>query len=315
MSFIMCVELVWIPIYFCSQPASFFFQPSYEDKDDQPKMCFNGAKSWFLGWYDDRHKKFDPLTDVILIGAKMVALDDYLTGKTTSAHAVVLKIVTDATEADDYYVMYNRAKGVNEEVQEYADQVTITKGREREPSYHVGHLSSGPTNTKTLLISNKTMVVELCGFYTEYATGAEYAMINVYDGSLPAPLCPAQVPPPTPVPAPAPVPAPTPSPIPPHQPMPGKGKGYYRPMPGKGKGYYPIKKGKGYYYHFHGGRGHYHPHGPTKKGKGYYYHYHGGRGHSHPHGIFQTMRTTNYFRGHQGNGGYYRSSSMKSSMS
>jgi hypothetical protein len=329
--------VVWIPFYslltFFSNLLR-FFQPSYAD--DLHKMCFNGAKSWFLGWYDiGGHTTYDPLMNVNLVGTKMAALDDYLTGKTTSQHAVILQIVTDSTEADDYYVMYNKAKGVNAQVVEYPDSVTITKGRVGELSKHVGHLASSGEK-QMLLISNKTMVVELCFFDTEHTTGAEYAMIIVYDGSLPAPLCPTQVPPtpppvpapvptpvptpvpvpvpapvptpvptPVPVPVPAPVPAPVPTPVPvpvpapvpaprPHRPIPGKGgKGFYQSMPGKGgKGYYPVKKGKGYYYHSHGGKGHYHLHG-----------------------MFQTMKTMNYFRGHQGNGGNYHSSStMKSSM-
>jgi hypothetical protein len=180
-------------------------------------MCFNGVKSWLLGWYSDRHKTFDPLTGGNLVGTKMAALDDYLTGKTTTEHSVVLKIVTDSTEADDYYVMYNRAKGVNAEVRRYANEVTITKGRAGAASTMVGHLASGQVHT--LQVSGKSMAVKLCRFDTE-STGAEYAMINVYDASLAAPSCPAPAPAPVPAPVPVPVPVPVPAPVPAPVPVP-----------------------------------------------------------------------------------------------
>jgi hypothetical protein len=129
-------------------------------------MCFNGLQSWLLGWYSDRHKTYDPLINGNLVGTKMAALDDYLAGKTTKQHSVVLKIATDANEADDYYVMYNRAKGVNAEVRKYPNEVTVTKGRVDVDSKLVGHLAS-PGQVLPLLISGKSMVVKLCLFGTE----------------------------------------------------------------------------------------------------------------------------------------------------
>jgi hypothetical protein len=182
---------IFFLLTFWSKPA-FFFQPSYED--DQHKMCFNGLQSWLLGWYSNRHKTYDPLTNGNLVGTKMAALDDYLTGKTTSQHSVVLKIVTDAAEPDDYYVMYNRAKGVNAEVRRYPNEVTIIKGRTGVDTKLVGHLASSG-QTLTLQISGKSMVVKLCLFGTESSNGAEYALIHVYDSnSATIPSCPTVAP-------------------------------------------------------------------------------------------------------------------------
>jgi hypothetical protein len=112
----------------------FMGNPSYED--DMHAMCFNGAKSWELNWYADNngYRTSDPISSGNTVGAKMAALDDYLNGETTADHSVVLMIV-DNSQNDDYYVMYNRKKGVNYQVVEYGDEVTITKGRAGEQSW------------------------------------------------------------------------------------------------------------------------------------------------------------------------------------
>jgi hypothetical protein len=156
--------------------------PSYED--DMHAMCFNGAKSWELNWYADNngYRTSNPISSGNTVGAKMAALDDYLKGKTTADHSVVLKIV-DNSQADDYYVMYNRKKGVNSEVVEYGDQVTITKGRAGEQSWLVGHLSLYPGQSKLELPNfgggSVPLVVELCEVVSNTAA-VDYGRINVY---------------------------------------------------------------------------------------------------------------------------------------
>jgi PT repeat len=203
----LCFLYFFLLTFYCRN-LLLLLQPSYAD--DQHKMCFNGLQSWLLGWYSDRHRTYDPLVNGNLVGTKMVALDDYLKGKTNSSHTVVLKIVTDASEADDYYVMYNRAKGVNAEVPRYANEVTIIKGRTGADSKLVGHLAS-PGQVLALQISGKSMVVKLCRFDTESSTGAEYALFHVYDSnSTSIPFCPTVAP--TKAPTRAPTRAPTQAP-------------------------------------------------------------------------------------------------------
>jgi hypothetical protein len=157
--------------------------PSYDD--DKHAMCFNGAKSWELNWYGERngYRSFNPkAVGSNPISAKMAALDDYLKGNTTTEHSLVLQIY-DISQANDYYskfrpiltafadfrlraespltlfllfllVMYNRKKGVNSEVVEYGDQVTITHGRAGALSKLVGHLSLLPGQTSKLELEN-----------------------------------------------------------------------------------------------------------------------------------------------------------------
>lgn len=109
-------------------------------------MCFNGAKSWQLGWYADNggHKEVDLLASGDSIGTHLAALDDYLQGKTVATgqqEPVVMKINNpDPDSLDDYYVMYNKQKGVNFEVREYPDEVVIVKGSWGKQSWIAGHL-------------------------------------------------------------------------------------------------------------------------------------------------------------------------------
>jgi len=88
--------------------------------DDSPKMCFNGPRSWKLGWYSDRHATFTynlgVSTTINLIGAS-----NYLSA--TGNDVVVIKLDASVT---DYYITCNRRSGVNSETQRGIDQVMIT---------------------------------------------------------------------------------------------------------------------------------------------------------------------------------------------
>lgn len=87
--------------------------------DDVPQMCFNGAKSWYFGWYSDHHKAIDPRNGHW--NGKLVGIDDYLKKQTSkNEHTVVAKIGT-------LFVMYNRKEGINSEVAGDGDTVTIVE--------------------------------------------------------------------------------------------------------------------------------------------------------------------------------------------
>jgi len=93
--------------------------------DDVGKMCFNAAKSWQIGWYDDRKQVVSPLSG----GANwqqsvtMVGIADYLNDAVS--HPVVIKLETNT--AQDYFVAFNRAIGVNADNVEADDMVTVVQ--------------------------------------------------------------------------------------------------------------------------------------------------------------------------------------------
>mmetsp|Transcript_20276 Transcript_20276/g.49715 ORF Transcript_20276/g.49715 Transcript_20276/m.49715 type:complete len:820 (-) Transcript_20276:44-2503(-) len=94
---------------------------SYE-QDDLPYMCFNGAKSWQLGWYQDKAIRLAPTANSqIETTAKLAGVADY----GTTAHDVVIKIEQEFSEWA-YFVAYNAGKGINEGTQYGKDRVLVT---------------------------------------------------------------------------------------------------------------------------------------------------------------------------------------------
>jgi len=112
---------------------------SYKSSDDAPLMCFNGAKSWQLGWYAAYHASAQPLRRSwkgTMIGLSESGMS---LGGNSSGYAVVLKIKCHSQ--DDYYANFNRKTGCNKGAKEGADQVLITK-RKRGTGYAVSTLAA-----------------------------------------------------------------------------------------------------------------------------------------------------------------------------
>jgi hypothetical protein len=89
-------------------------------------MCFNAAKSYATEWYSDNngHLALTPIKRAI----ELVGIDDYLNGDFDSGGqnqeaAVIVRM--QRSSGDDFYMMYNRKKGVNSEVVMGGDKVTI----------------------------------------------------------------------------------------------------------------------------------------------------------------------------------------------
>jgi len=109
-------------------------------QNDFPRMCFNPAKNWQLGWYTNRQIEIQPETlptegqEYILNG-----IVDYKAPTNGEDKYVVMKI-DNPSRSDplsnfnvdnindlvyDLYIGYNRQSGFNNETLEYANQVNI----------------------------------------------------------------------------------------------------------------------------------------------------------------------------------------------
>lgn len=88
--------------------------------DDGPKMCFNAAKSWQLGWYSDKAIAIDPLLTSSWNG-RLVGMAEYK--KAGPGDMVVVKLNTPTSI--DYYINFNRQTGINAETGEGGDQVLV----------------------------------------------------------------------------------------------------------------------------------------------------------------------------------------------
>ena len=88
-------------------------------QDDGPKMCFNAAKNWQLGWYASRQLLFE---DKIWNG-RLIGQVDHENLNADPDDKVVIKLNTASNT--DYYLMFNRKAGVNAGTVEGGNQVMI----------------------------------------------------------------------------------------------------------------------------------------------------------------------------------------------
>lgn len=104
------------------------------DIDDGPKMCFNAAKNFQLGWYERQKQSFHPSEHQNEIHRFVLnGVTEYKTSGDTGGKLITLRMVRQAGR--DYYVGFNDAKGVNSGTIEGRNQVLIFE-----------KLSGGPTS-------------------------------------------------------------------------------------------------------------------------------------------------------------------------
>jgi len=103
--------------------------PHYED--DTGKMCYNPAKNWQIGWYNDRKKMLTPPSQASWETMEtIVGIADY---QKNNMFPVVLKLETGTS--NDYFVGFNRAAGINEDNKEADDQLTIVQSGKNGDSF------------------------------------------------------------------------------------------------------------------------------------------------------------------------------------
>lgn len=156
---------------------------SYTSNHEFPKMCFNGAKSWLLGWYKNKSTsiKLDSDDQDAYWNGNLVGVTNYLTVSATQTqhtkhqHVVVAEIVTSDDSDDEsanYYLLFNHKDGINSQVAEFGDQITITRGHfhgtgdylnEIDASEHMGHLAVGDSYTiRNYLQSEVDLIIKFC---------------------------------------------------------------------------------------------------------------------------------------------------------
>lgn len=84
-------------------------------------MCFNSAKSWQVGWYDQRHRTVDAISNKTYKGNLVSILDD---PNISTGDPMLVKIETGTSA--DYFINFNRKTGFNSGTVEGGDQVMIT---------------------------------------------------------------------------------------------------------------------------------------------------------------------------------------------
>eukprot|EP00546_Thalassionema_frauenfeldii_P009624 CAMPEP_0178912114 /NCGR_PEP_ID=MMETSP0786-20121207/10078_1 /TAXON_ID=186022 /ORGANISM="Thalassionema frauenfeldii, Strain CCMP 1798" /LENGTH=568 /DNA_ID=CAMNT_0020584651 /DNA_START=624 /DNA_END=2327 /DNA_ORIENTATION=+ len=115
--------------------------------DDVGRMCWNAAKTWQVGWYDDRKATFD--ASMVVQTYRMVGIANY--DNNPEQLPVVIKLETGTST--DQFIAFNRAMGVNSDNDEADDEVTIVQtgsnGEGYSQSFLQATLRQGESHTIT----------------------------------------------------------------------------------------------------------------------------------------------------------------------
>jgi hypothetical protein len=171
--------------------------------DDGAEMCFNAAKSWQLGWYEDKAVPLNEASDNIMSYQGVLGgIADYA----DSDHKVLVKLNTGSST--DYYVNFNRQSGINVGTQEGRNQVTVVAQGGEGGGYAESELLAKLSAGDAWSLSNFDGVSGTTATVTVNSIDGATADVSICIGP-----CPSPTPVPTPVPTtPDPTPGPTSSP-------------------------------------------------------------------------------------------------------
>ena len=86
------------------------------NQDDGPQKCFNAAKNWQLGWYNNQKESYNPIAVQNIDVSKsftMNGVDEYKTESLESnGELIILRLENGSNGQNDYYIGYNRARYV-----------------------------------------------------------------------------------------------------------------------------------------------------------------------------------------------------------
>jgi len=150
------------------------------DRDDQD-MCFNAAKSYQLGWYEDQVETIDPLN---MAGSVQRFVLNGVVDYSKNPQALVVLRLEQTNEQQDYYIGFNRVDGMNKDTGDDYDKVTILRKDEGGPmeygtSTKIGSLNAGETFTIENFNGNRDIKVRFLGNLGGDAT------IEIIDGDEP----------------------------------------------------------------------------------------------------------------------------------
>jgi len=138
---------------------------SYFDSNS-PLMCFNTAKNWQLGWYQDRHTTVQPLHDEFWQG-RLIGYVDYMNHSAPSSDSVIVKVEGHIV---DYFIGFNVRSGMNKQNQEIEALNKIT--------VHSVSTLGGKSSLVAKLSAGETFEI------ANFAGGLHSAMIQVENINL-----------------------------------------------------------------------------------------------------------------------------------
>lgn len=121
--------------------------------DEFPYRCFNGPKSYVLGWYSSRTLSADLLSLTTPLKATLIGTADFNNTKNHPSYLVVIKIESGQV---DFYVNFNRKTGINKDTYKYEDKVVVSyqgKFPDTEQSWVYGSMSNADQNVTVFNIA------------------------------------------------------------------------------------------------------------------------------------------------------------------
>lgn len=89
---------------------------------ESPKMCYNAAKSWQLGWYTEKQETYIPQCAPV-----EVTVGSVIDFPRPEVDRVLLQLLQPTNGVDHYYMTYNAAASFNVETKEAGNRLIINK--------------------------------------------------------------------------------------------------------------------------------------------------------------------------------------------
>lgn len=168
-------------------------------ENESPHKCFNGAKSYALGWYKDKSTSVSLSMDHPTWSGYMVGVNDY--ENATKDEYVVVEV--DLGSSNNLYLLFNNKEGINRDVNMFENQVTVTQTKlrsrqntnslmeTRPGSLHVSSLSNGQQHIEeNYCDSGVDLIINVCEIEAGHPKRA-YVVINLSNVTT---LCPSDAP-------------------------------------------------------------------------------------------------------------------------
>lgn len=107
---------------------------------DGPKMCFNGPKTWQLGWYSEHHLTIDTSdtsNGSVLYHGNLYGFVDH--DNVSNDDVMIIRL---NTHFDDFYISFNRKSGFNSGTKLGGDAVMVHSKWEPHDDYGQSHLEA-----------------------------------------------------------------------------------------------------------------------------------------------------------------------------
>jgi len=182
--------------------------------DSGSAMCFSGSKTWYTGWYDDYHQTVKPHMQQSFQG-DLVGIDDVVNGLTDpDKHTLVLRV--KGPNEKDLHIMYQRQKGVIQDLEEDGDTVVVTEqARGSAQSWSRATLGEGDIYRVSRWNGGvNSLIVQVCQFIMGGSPDKAHILVYIENKSDINCKTGFTVPTPSPTQSPVPTSSPTQSPVP-----------------------------------------------------------------------------------------------------